>query len=513
MKRMIAMIKQFLLWIGAAAMLLSMCVACQSAQPTAAENPTVQIIETVSADMDMLAPEAAVPAELPVFPERYVKTLSFDGLDVQIDAEIITPQLSEYPTYVLEPLHFTQEQADQMVAGLLGGVELYDETNTYNRKYIQGLIDAYEAEIAACAGNPEAEHLIPTYEGYIERLRKEYETAPEDASYTPASRTLLPKNTQIASMLYGTKKEHEDGGVSYEWSNEAWRRAAADGYGVITGVCFQPSGRKMELGIENKANSRVWFGTPDGGGAPIAGADFTQEEAKARGAALLADMGLDLEPLSIRRFVSPLNGKACYQLRYHSRIPGTAAADMTTLICYTSTPAQLFPGVQESILLMLDNEGIYSFQWNNPVRVKSLKEASVSLCPWENIAEIIDTMLGVKHFWQHEIERDDPRIVGRRIEINRIVLSYMQARDDTNVSEQTYIPVWNVCGRLIYRYDSAEDCGWIVDENNERVITTGNDRDEYSLLTINAIDGTVIDVIQGYYPPVRVLPAGVFRGA
>ncbi len=147
---------------------------------------------------------------------------------------------------------------------------------------------------------------------------------------------------------------------------------------------------------------------------------------------------------------------------------------------------------------MLDNEGVYLFQWDHPFRVKALEQAAASLCPWENIAEIIDNMLGVKQFWQDEYDRDDANIIGRRIEINRIELGYMQVLREANSSEQVYIPVWNVCGRLVYRYGSSDGCVWMLDESNERVITTGNDRDFYSLLTINALDGSIIDAAQGY---------------
>lgn len=498
MKKIKTLWKRFLLWIGAAAMLLSAGCAKAPVQDAAAYT-SIETIGTVTAGK----PEPA-PTTLPVFPERYEKQLSFDKLEVQIDADVDVPPLTVFPTYILEPRRFTQEQADLILAGLLDGEELYDESNSYNRKYIQTLIDEYEAEIASCKGNPEAEGLIPVYEGYLERLHAEYETAPEDSTYTPASRTLLPKDTQVARMLYGTKQVHEDGGASYEWSKEAARRAAADGYGAIDGVCWQPGGRKMDLLLENTSGARIYFSPPDGSGAQSAGVDFTEEEAEARGAALLKAMGLDFEQLSVQRH-EPDGVKAFYQFRYRTAVPGTVGARIIPLECYSETenynPAVLTVMPEESVYLALDNEGVYYFTWDHPVRVKALEQASVSLCGWEYIAEIIDMMFGVKQFWQSDFDHDDPMIIGRRIEVSKIQLSYMQIVRNNDPSERIYIPVWDVCGRLVYRYDAqySEKGGvWLLDGNNERVVTAREDAQFYSLLTINAIDGTIIHREQGY---------------
>ena len=476
-----------------AAMLLTAGCAKAPVEDVAAQTK-IETIGVVAADKS----EPALVAP-PDFPDRYEKQLSFDGLEVRIDAEVVVPPLTAYPTYILEPMRFTQEQADLILAGLLDGAELYDESNSYNRKYIQGLIDEYEAEIAACKGNPETEKLIPTYEGYLERLYAEYETAPEDSTYTPASRTLLPKDTQVARMLYGTKKVHEDGGTSYEWSKEAARRAAADGYGAIAGVCWQPGGRKMFLQLENTSGTRVFFGTPDGSSAQSAGATFTEAEAQERGAALLKEMGLDFEQLSVRRYESA-GVEAFYQLRYRTAVPGTAAANIVPLVCYSETDGlrqtMLTMVPEESVYLSLDNEGVYHFSWDNPVRVKAVEQAFVSLCPWAYIAEIMGKMFGVKQYWQFDTDRDDPMIVGRRIEISKIQLSYMQVMRGNDLSERSYIPDWDICGRLVYCYDaqhSTKGGVWLTDDKNERLVTVREDAEIYSLLTINAIDGTIID--------------------
>ena len=87
----------------------------------------------------------------------------------------------------------------------------------------------------------------------------------------------------------------------------------------------------------------------------------------------------------------------------------------------------------------------------------------------------------------------------------------MQVRKDENNDERYYVPVWDVYGWLYYQfaddYDPYAIVGgaYLVDNNNEREMFSDNitgvpstEPSEYSILTINAIDGTVIDREIGY---------------
>ena len=67
-----------------------------------------------------------------------------------------------------------------------------------------------------------------------------------------------------------------------------------------------------------------------------------------------------------------------------------------------------------------------------------------------------------------------------------------------DLSSYYLIPVWNVCGDMYYHYIDSYPTGesntFILDENNERCVWRMRyDARDYSIITINAIDGSAID--------------------
>jgi hypothetical protein len=59
------------------------------------------------------------------------------------------------------------------------------------------------------------------------------------------------------------------------------------------------------------------------------------------------------------------------------------------------------------------------------------------------------------------------------------------------------MPVWNICGDMYYHYKDSYPTGesntYVLDEKNERnVWRASNDKMDYSILTLNAVDGSVI---------------------
>jgi hypothetical protein len=70
----------------------------------------------------------------------------------------------------------------------------------------------------------------------------------------------------------------------------------------------------------------------------------------------------------------------------------------------------------------------------------------------------------------------------------------MRIIDKNNSGEYLYVPVWDFYGRVITEHKQGTGETGVFDEPNkwtERELG-------YSLLTINAIDGTIINRAQGY---------------
>lgn len=130
--------------------------------------------------------------------------------------------------------------------------------------------------------------------------------------------------------------------------------------------------------------------------------------------------------------------------------------------------------------------------WIYPSEVVGVVNENASLLPFEKIQQLIKTNLA---FCQPDFPYWD-NVTHRTIVIDRIDLAMMRVSRIKAPDIYTMIPVWDCFGYYIDHYESQDKSEYILNENNDAVI------DEYdgigSFLTINAIDGSVIDRNLGY---------------
>ena len=138
-------------------------------------------------------------------------------------------------------------------------------------------------------------------------------------------------------------------------------------------------------------------------------------------------------------------------------------------------------------------QGLVSFQWTDPCIYTDISEEYVFLLPFEEICRIFRTVFPEKYAAYASDGREAD------FHITRIRLGYMRIMEPGNWMEGTLIPVWDFFGYWIYG-DAA------ADESADSKILTEPEVPEhyfsgglsYSLLTVNACDGTVIDRSLGY---------------
>ena len=140
----------------------------------------------------------------------------------------------------------------------------------------------------------------------------------------------------------------------------------------------------------------------------------------------------------------------------------------------------------EQISLYLDNEGIFLFEWLSPVTQTETLLEDVNLLPFERIMEIFESH--VNRFLIPDAIRsiENGDFVLQHYYIDRITLS-LQRISEPNVFESALlIPVWSFYGTESEKYQDPMQ----EDLSNGELST--------SLITINAIDGSIIDLFQGY---------------
>jgi hypothetical protein len=85
----------------------------------------------------------------------------------------------------------------------------------------------------------------------------------------------------------------------------------------------------------------------------------------------------------------------------------------------------------------------------------------------------------------------------RRVEINKIKLSYLIVEKKDSMDSYYLTPVWNVCGDMYLHYTADYPTGesdtYSLDESFERNVWRSRyDTRDYAVVTINAIDGSAV---------------------
>ena len=420
-------------------------------------------------------------------PERTVWELTEGDLTIAVDAQIVCPQQDAYPVYVLEKAVFTQEEADRMLAALIGDAPLYELSGTRTQQVIQQEIDRYTAELPYA--DEEAKEI---YLDILAELTREKAAAPEQETAAPASRTLAFKESEDLTYRYAREVKNRYGGLTHVWTDAAREQAAADGNVEISGTCTLPDGRVMRLAIRNRPQeySSATFSRAFEDPNQFEGLSaITAEEAAAAGGTLLAAMGIDGTLLSC----APSDGNgALYALSYGLARPGAARMAIDAAPLYNRQAEYQAPLHQERIELLVSANGVEQFIFDAPARIAAVEVESARLLPWDEVEEIVKTGLLIRNLWDYE----DENVAARRLTIERIGLSYLQVRRDAGQQSTYYLPVWDVVGTMEYRYADGyvpAPGGFAVDESGVRTAYAA-----CSVLTVNAIDGSIIDRQMGF---------------
>lgn len=96
-------------------------------------------------------------------------------------------------------------------------------------------------------------------------------------------------------------------------------------------------------------------------------------------------------------------------------------------------------------------------------------------------------MIFVKNHYLLEANRVNGFVTVRNMDIDKVRLTLMRVRSNDSLSDGTIIPVWDFYGTVSAHAADAQHSNLVSDELHYGVV-----------LSINAIDGTVVDRALGY---------------
>ena len=452
--------------------LLSGCGAAQTNTPA----------ET-SVNQAMLLEKSAQPQEgAYTFPEKFTGdwTGQEGKLTIHADAQVVAELGTALPTATVEPREFTQEDVDNLLKVFLKGEPLYSHVQT--KQELQGHLDYINSpDWTSDPGKP-------SDPASLEARRKEL-----NAWYT-AEIAKAPEEKPILHGFSDSDDPKRIGGTAtvdgIKWCVSIWNNLG-DFFTHASIIREDYKYRDYDIPLP----------------------DASKEEAVAQGNALMQELGFDNFALVDAQQWSPQLPKdnGVWRLYYAPSVNGfpvSGARQDTTqthdgtvyqdyqywdYACKDSENPDTVSWYLENILLDVGKDGILCFAWTAPSTQPVVQQAQSALLPFEEIASIANTMLpeviiGPKGTPLTQLDQYNGFETRMDVDLTKVSLSLMRIRDKGSL-QGTIVPVWDFWGTSDW-YD-AEPNAYGYQEK-------GMNYEYQPMLTLNAVDGTVVDRQLGY---------------
>lgn len=452
--------------------LLSGCGAAQTSTPA----------ET-SVNQAMLLEKSAQPQEgAYTFPEKFTGdwTGQEGKLTIHADAQVVAELGTALPTATVEPREFNQGDVDNLLKVFLKGEPLYSYVQT--KQELQGHLDYINSpDWTSDPGKP-------SDPASLEARRKEL-----NAWYTAE----IAKAPEEKLILHGFSDSDDPKRIG--------------GTATVDGIKWEVSIRNdIDGGWTEACIERTDYKYRD---YSIQLPDASKEESIARGNALMQALGLQNFVLTdAQQWSVELPGdNGIWRLYYAPTVNGFPVAGVrqdTTqthdgsvyqdyqywdYACKDSENPDTVSWYLENILLDVGKDGVLRFAWTAPSTQPVVRQAESTLLPFEEIASIADAMLpevivGPKETPLTQLDQYNGFETRMDVDITKVSLSLMRIRDKGSL-QGTIVPVWDFWGTS----------DWYDAEPNDYGYQEKGMRYEYQpMLTLNAVDGTVVDRQLGY---------------
>ena len=450
----------------------SFCIACQ---PTPAGDVVVNKGE---GGASYTIQQGVVPTARYTAPQNWTESIQgHQNTTYEINASITIPDVDMFPVTEVRPRMFSREELADIAESLFPDctATLYDPAQM-TKADIQAMIngnldnianvDKYHPEFNA----QQREEYIARHEESILYWEKEYQTAPEE----------FPKVSvdSIADVIGGEK-----------WVYDFEFKDAIRTQGSIT-LNITPKSewdvRLAKLIVSFNASRKPRWKADN---IDILNFDEVRRVAEDfvdrvnlpeyKFSCIYRDT-LALGDASVAIFTKTYGNVAVNYIReYASRVNKSESYDLDWSTEYLFVPVSRW--------------GIASFVWESVSDSGKVLNENVALLPFSDIQA--QARKAFSYVSLPDIFTSSTKLASRAI-VTEIRLGMMVVKTQDSASGYMAIPVWDFYGYWYDRYESEARSGWVLDENNEVC------RDYYpgatSLLTLSAIDGSIIDRGAGY---------------
>lgn len=450
-------------------------VACQ-------KTPDSPIV--VGKDNEKLIEKAVASSDTPFSaPSRYSAdeplTNPQGSLTVNVDAAVIVPNSDELSTARVEKHLFTEAECQTYITALFDSQATYSGDVFETKAYYQQTILEWQRQLALETD----EQIRQEIQGSIAKFQMAMESLPEGEGLVEAPAEFSATLSGVPTIFLvsdGSDGKYRKIFIENNSSTNQYRLIYSIGQNSYADI-----GNLWNTAVKNDVKYGTdEYGSPDLLPAPM----ITQSQAVDAANTLLSLMGVsDYSYKTSTLVFGKINGtlQKAYKLSY-SRVLGDNSFTLTSGSAGGSGAIDDGKGSfiegweYESLTFLVNNDGIVSMEWINPYDVSEVITNNTTMMDFNKIMDIFNKMIVVTNAYLSDN-------MSKTINVDRIELGLMRITDPATRSAGLVIPVWDFFGNVTNAL-----------EGGEQSYSESDDDPLNSVLTINAIDGSIVDRGLGY---------------
>ncbi len=481
-----------------AALLLALCMPLAACQPTPETPPVVNKIDgnmdkKIEESRQSTPPPNEVKVNIDVgAPERVTEEFKSESgkLDIIVDASVSVPQVDALPIIGVSPQQITQQEIDALAAYLFQGKplipirmdgeltkqELLDQIEALRQEKDTGKHKSAEYQkTQEGIGLKSTEEMDAWFDEQIAKYEEQLKTAPETPELRASTALIDQGNGVLAAQASCDLGQKNPAEITASAQTLAFTNGGRTYY-MVTGIpCPYGDPDLSRDDALTLAEDAVRVIAPNGelmlSDAMIGlydGTDFTDPNAG-------APDWTTADKAYVFKFLRNVGGA-----------PTTyTGIDCVDSLGASGTMAEMFS--YERVEVAVDESGIAQLFWYTPMTAGETLSENVEILPFDQIMETFRKMIKTKYAFVDDA-RKEYQVNNAEVHIERVVFGYTRLAVRDRPGEYMMAPVWDFFG-----YFSQEIEG---EPGSKKELK--NWSYDWSLLTINAVDGTTVDRNVGY---------------
>jgi|GEM_PF-2997110 len=442
-----------------------------------------------------------VKNDLNSIPEKWEASFDIAKGTVDIDAQIVLPDAENFPIIKVKPDEIMNEDVERFTQYFMKGKTLYeanpDEIKTKEEIQreileIQRSINDPNSdfnELRESNGEESYQAALAEKQGNIDRLKEEYKTAPEVVNLKESNGHFKDKS-EVKQYTEADYWISEDGQTKHSppqaYNDDRRVTIQADLGGetpAFLSAYKYESLRFSYIRFENFSE----FSPKDGiveGKNKSAKLSLSYEQAESMANDAMQKLGFDefmLDTGGIQTWIYPYRPEKEFYAFYYTRCANGVPVTYTNNAFFetgTQTLEHFEFWEPEYIKICIGDSGFVEFSWESPTQVIETVTDNAQLLPFDEIQRIFERQIKITGAWNNS-----PGLLNRNLKISTVKLGMCRIALKDNPNEYIVVPVWDFFGESHEKYPDEEFTEDIY---------------RHSYLTINAIDGSIIDRSIGY---------------